>query len=144
MQAEAQLVHDSVIISKMKCPWKTRVLFRPPPGGFPSMLPAAPLSTPALAGPEPRLLPHPAPWQGAQPSDLTRMERHRGLALAARAVSLLTDALRPHWSFPIPRLSGPSPWTPHLWKAQAEGHDGSPRPGCLLGRLMDPLATVGT
>lgn len=51
-------------------------------------------------------------------SDPTKTERHRGLALAARAVSLPTDTLRPHGSFPTPRLSGTSPHRLRLWKAQ--------------------------
>ena len=37
-----------------------------PPGGFPGMLHAALLSTPALGVPKQRLLPHPALWHDPQ------------------------------------------------------------------------------
>lgn len=44
----AQLAHSLVIISKVKCPWKTRILSTPPPGGFPSMVHAVLLPASAL------------------------------------------------------------------------------------------------
>lgn len=120
------LVRSSVIISKVKCLWKARVLSTPPLGGFPSMLHAA-------------LCYDPRPPES---SDVARTGRHRRLALAMRATSLPTDTLSSHWLFPIPLFSGTPPRKLHLWIAKTLDYYGSLGPDGLLGRLMGPLATI--